>query len=107
MSVNLHLSFEIHNIKDIHYMDDDTKRDEIIAAAKKFLTDENLYDQDMMIDFIGQEGYLAGYTSGPPVIISKADAWIPDVTKRWEEMAKSVLGESCQPKLVVENVDGN
>lgn len=105
MSVNLNISFEIHNIKEIHELDDDdAKRNEIVAATKKFLDDEGILDQDMIVDFIGQEGYLAGYTTGP-IIISRSYIWVPDVTKRWEEMAYRVMGPACQPKVVVEYPD--
>lgn len=104
MSVNLDISFEIHNIAAIHEDETEVKRNEIYEAAKKFLTEEGILDQDMIVDFLGQEGYLAGYTTYP-LIISRSYVWVPDVTKRWEEMAKRILGENCQPKVVVDYPD--
>ncbi len=104
MSVNLNISFEIHNIKEIHYPRDETKRGAIMAAAEKFLADEGILDQDMLVDFLGQEGYLCGYTTYP-LIISRSYLWVPDVTKRWEEMAYRVLGPTCEPKVVVDYPD--
>jgi hypothetical protein len=104
MSVNLNISFEIHGIKEIHAQADKLKRNEIYEAANQFLDDEGILGQDMIVDFLGQEGYLAGYTTGP-IIISKAYSWVPDVTKRWEEMAFRILGPACQPKVVVEYPD--
>lgn len=104
MSVNLNISFEIHNIKEIHEEEDETRRNAIYDAAKKFLEEEGILDQDMIVDFLGQEGYLAGYTTWP-IIISGAYRWVPDVTKRWEEMAFRVLGPACKPKVEVEYPD--
>jgi len=104
MSVNLNLSFEIHHIKEIHEEEDEIKRNAIYEAAKKFLEEEGILDQDMIVDFLGQEGYLAGYTTSP-IIISGAYRWVPDVTKRWEEMAFRVLGPGCKPKVEVEYPD--
>lgn len=104
MSVNLDISFEIHNIEAIHKEETEVKRNEIYAAAKQFLTTEGILDQDMIVDFLGQEGYLAGYTTAP-LSISRSYVWVPEVTKRWEDMAKSILGSTCQPKVVVEYED--
>jgi hypothetical protein len=104
MSVNLDISFEIHNIAAIHKDETEMKRNEIYEAANKFLTAERILDQDMIVDFLGQDGYLAGYTTYP-LSISRSYLWVPDVTKRWEYMAKSILGATCQPKVVVEYPD--
>ncbi len=104
MSVNVNLSFEIHNIKEIHEEEDEVKRNAIYEAAKQFLEEEGILDQDMIVDFLGQEGYLAGYTTWP-IIISGAYRWVPDVTKRWEEMAFRVLGPDCKPQVNVEYPD--
>lgn len=104
MSVNLDLSFEIHNIHHIHQEEDEVKRKAIVSAAEKFLQDEGILDQDMIVDFLGQEGYLAGYTTYP-IIISRSYVWVPDVTERWEKMAHEVLGPDCDPKVVVEYPD--
>jgi hypothetical protein len=103
MSVNLNLSFEIHNIKDIHAQPDESKRREILAAAKTFIQGEGLLE-DMEIDFIGQDGYLAAYTTSP-VIISGFGRWQPDVEKRWEEMAVRVLGTDCKTKVKMDSPD--
>jgi hypothetical protein len=104
MSVNLDISFEIHNIAEIHEEEREVKRDAIYEAAKTFLTAEGILDQDMIVDFLGQEGYLAAYTTYP-LVISRSYVWVPDVTKRWEDMAKNVLGATCDPKVVVEYPD--
>lgn len=110
MSVNLNLSFEIHNISHIHTdaamlgEEPGSKRDEIFAAAKKFLDDEGILGQDMIVDFLGKTGYLCGYTTFP-IIISRSYEWVPAVTKRWEEMAYRILGPTCEPKLVVDYPD--
>lgn len=110
MSVNLNISFEIHNISHIHTEaamsgeEPNNKRDEIYAAAKKFLDDEGILNQDMIVDFLLKEGYLCGYTTSP-IIISRSYEWVPDVTKRWEEMAYRILGPTCQPKVVVDYPD--
>jgi hypothetical protein len=104
MSVNLNISFEIHNIEEIHQEEDELKRNTIYEAAKKFLEEEGILNQDMLVDFLGQEGYLAAYTMSP-LIISRSYSWVPDVTKRWEEMAISILGPSCKPIVKVEYPD--
>ena len=104
MSVNLNVSFEIHNIAEIHSQEDETKRNAIYEAAKKFLDDEGILDQDMIVDFLGQEGYLAGYTTFP-LVISRSYKWVPEVTERWAKMAIQVLGPDCKPKVEVEYPD--
>lgn len=104
MSVNLHLRFEIHGIKAIHELEDETLRNSIYTEAQKFLEEEGILDQNMIVDFIGQEGVLCGYTTYP-IIISRSYLWVPEVTKRWEEMAYRVLGKNCQPKVEVEYPD--
>ena len=69
MSVNLNLSFEIHDF-------DRSKSDELFAAAKQFLDAEGLRPPEVLVDFLGTEGYLAGYTVSP-VIISASYEWGP------------------------------
>lgn len=104
MSVNAKFRFEIHNIKDIHSQEDETKRDAIYDAAKNFLEEEGLLDNDVVVDFVGKEGYLCGYSTGW-VILSQFDTWQPRVEKKWSEMAHSILGDSCKPELNFEFQD--
>lgn len=105
MSVNLNISLEIHNIKHIHESEDESKRDEVFDAAKKLLEKEGILDQDMILDFLGQEGHLAAYNAGNPLIISRSHDWVSRITKEWEEMAISILGDSCKPIVNVEYPD--
>lgn len=94
MSVNLDLSFEIHDF-------DEDKRDALYEAAKKFLEDEGLLGPfEMIVDCLGQTGYVCGYTTSP-AIISRSQAWIPDVTERWKAMAERVNGGPCRALLEV------
>lgn len=104
MPVNLNLSFEIHNISEIHNQKDKIKKKEIYEAAKKFLNDEGILDQGMIVDFAGQDGYLAAYTTFP-IVISRSYVWLPDVTKRWETLAYSIAGPSCRPMVNFEYPD--
>ena len=104
MSVNLDVRFEIHDIKEIHYEEDEVKRNAIFEAANKFLSEEGILDQGMFVDFVGQAGYLSAYTTFP-LIISRSYLWVPDVTERWKAMAHSILGASCTPKVVVDYPD--
>jgi hypothetical protein len=94
MSVNLNLSFEIHDF-------DRSKSDELLAAAKQFLDEEGLRPPEVLVDFRGEERYLAGYTVSR-VIISASYKWVPDVTARWQEMAAKVNGAPCRALLNVE-----
>ena len=105
MSVNLNISFEIHNIQEIHTGEDETKRNEIYEAAKVFLDEIEILDQDMIIDFAGQDGYLEAYNAGFPLIISRYYLWIPEVTSRWEELAFRILGPTCKPIVDVDYPD--
>ncbi|NOQ75500.1 MAG: hypothetical protein GQ574_26055 [Crocinitomix sp.] len=104
MSVNLNISFEIHNIKEIHSQKDEIKRDEIFEAANKFLAEVGILSQGMIVDFLGQDGNLVGYTTSP-IIISRSHLWVPDVTKKWKEMAIRIMGTSCKPFVAVEYPD--
>ena len=88
MSANLNLSFEIHDF-------DASKRDELFAAAKKFLDDEGLRPPEVLLDFVGTEGFLCGYSTSP-VIISASYEWVPEVTARWEQMAAKINGAPCR-----------
>jgi len=97
MSANLNLSFEIHDF-------DESKRDDLFAAAKQFLDEECLRPPEVLLDFVGQEGYLCGYSTAP-VIISGAHKWGPDVTERWKAMAERVNGPSCRAVVKVEYAD--
>ncbi|MCI5055422.1 MAG: hypothetical protein MRY83_04890 [Flavobacteriales bacterium] len=92
----LDLSFEIHNIQEIH--NDESKRTKVYEAASKFLEAEGLLSKDLIIDFLGQQGFLAGYTTGP-IHIDKPEEWMTDVTERWSKMATEILGDSCEPKV--------
>jgi hypothetical protein len=94
MSVNLNLSFEIHDF-------DRSKSDELFAAAKQFLDAEGLRPPEVLIDFLGTEGYLAGHTVSP-VIISASHEWVPDVTARWQQMAAKINGAPCRALVNVE-----
>lgn len=105
MSVNLNIRFEIHNIHEIHTREDETKRKEIYQATKDFLDEIGILDQDMIIDFAGQEGNLEAYNAGPPLIISRSYLWIPEVTSRWEELAFRILGPNCKPIVDVDYPD--
>ena len=94
MSVNLDLSFEIHDY-------DPSRREALLAATTEFLREEGLLDPfDMTVDCLGQTGYICGYTSFP-AIISRSYVWVPDVTKRWKEMAERVNGGACRATLEV------
>ena len=109
MSVNLDVSFEIHNITAIHNEATDDKRQAVIKAAEDFLKEEYLYDQDFVVDFLGQEGYLAAYSTFP-IIISRSYKWVPEVTERWQSVAKvlivdGVLEATCQSKVNVDYPD--
>jgi len=99
------LSFEIHNIKHIHYMenDDDKERNRLLAEARDFLKREKIDGPNMEVDFLGQEGYLACYTSSP-MSIENADAWYPAVRKAWIEMAHRVMGTDCKPEVSAEYI---
>jgi len=104
MSINLNISFEVHNIKEIHDEEDETKRNELYKAAKKFLDDEGILDQDMIVDFLEQDGYLAAYTTFP-IVVSRSYLWVPDVTERWAEMATKIVSPACKPLVQVEYPD--
>ncbi|MNK05506.1 hypothetical protein D3C87_233890 [compost metagenome] len=105
MSVNLNISFEIHNIQEIHTGEDETKRNEIYDAAKVFLDEIGILDQDMIIDFAGQDGNLVAYNAGFPLSISRSYLWIPEVTSKWEELAIRILGPTCKPIVDVDYPD--
>lgn len=99
MSVNLDLSFEIHDFAD-------DKRTALYEAATRFLSDEGLLEPfGMIVDCLGQTGYVCGYTTSP-AIISKSYEWIPDVTERWKAMAERVNGGPCRAILEVGYPDG-
>lgn len=104
MSVNLNVSFEIHNITAIHHEDTDDKRDAVIKAAEDFLKQESLDDQEFIIDFLGKNGYLAAYTPGP-IIISSSHQWVPEVTKRWETVAKALIEDGVLEATAESKVD--
>src|SRR5262245_10921423 len=97
MSANVNLSFEIHDF-------DESKRDALFAAAKQFLDEEDLRHPEVLLDFLGQEGYLCGYSTAP-VIISGAHRWGPEVTERWKAMAERVNGGPCRALVTVEYAD--
>jgi hypothetical protein len=97
MSSNVNLSFEIHDF-------DESKRDNLFTAAKQFLDEEGLRPPEVLLDFVGQEGFLCGYSTGP-VIISSAFRWTPDVTERWKAMAERVNGGACRALVTVEYAD--
>lgn len=97
MSVNLHVRFEIHDFVE-------SKRDAIYEAAEKFLIEEGILDQDMILDCLGQEGYICGYTTYP-LIISRSYLWIPEVTKRWQDMAQRVNDRPCRAIVDVDYPD--
>lgn len=94
MSVNLNLSFEVHDF-------DRSKSNELLAAAKQFLDAEGLRPPEVLLDFIGEEGYLRGYSTAP-VIISASYKWVPDVTARWQQMATKINGGPCRALVNVE-----
>jgi hypothetical protein len=94
MSANLNLSFEIHEF-------DRSKSDELLAAAKKFLDDEGLRPPEVLVDFLGEEGFLCGHSTSP-VIISASYKWVPDVTARWQQMAAQINGAPCRALVKAE-----
>ena len=104
MSVNINFSFEIHKISWIHEEGNDELRNRAIKETEAFLEGENMHLGDFIIDFLGQEGYLAAYSTYP-VIISRSYLYIPEVTKRWEEHARKLFGERCEPKMNEEYPD--
>jgi hypothetical protein len=97
MSANVNLSFEIHDF-------DRSKADALFAAAQQFLDQEGLRPPEVLLDFLGQEGYLCGYSTGP-VIISSVPKWRPAVTERWKAMAERVTGGACRALVKVEYTD--
>jgi hypothetical protein len=88
MSANLNLSFEIHDF-------DRSRSDELFAAAKAFLDAEGLCPPEVLLDFVGTERFLRGYSTSP-VIISRSYEWVPEVTARWQEMAAKINGAPCR-----------
>lgn len=97
MSANLDLSFEIHDY-------DESKRAELRAAADAFLAGEGFAFPEMIVECLGEEGYVCGYTTGP-VIISNAHRWVPEVTERWKAMAERVNGAPCRAIVKVTSPD--
>lgn len=99
MSVNLDLSFEIHDY-------DPERRQALLEATSSFLSEEGLLEPfDMIVDCLGPEGIVCGYTTFP-AIISRSYLWIPDVTARWQAMAAAVNGRPCRALIQVDYPDG-
>ncbi|MCG8578188.1 MAG: hypothetical protein MI810_25135 [Flavobacteriales bacterium] len=101
MAINLDVSFEIHNIAQIHTEEDEVKRNLILEATNQFIKDEELPENEFIVDFLGQDGFLAAYTTGP-IKVSKGFDWLDEASKRWNEMAHRVLGADCQPKVEIQ-----
>lgn len=104
MSVNLHIRFEIRNISDLHIIPDDPLKKELVKQAENFLRSEDILDQGMVVDFIGENGYLSAYTTYP-LIISGSYKWVPYVTDGWKALAHRVMGPECQPSVTVDYPD--
>jgi hypothetical protein len=104
MSVNLNLKFEIHNIESLQLKENEEKRNDIYAVVLDFLEGEEIWDETMKLEFIGQKGYLSAYTL-EPMIISGAYDWIPRITKAWEELVFTHLGSTAQPIVIANEVD--
>lgn len=94
VSENIKLSFEVHDFIE-------TKRDILKEAIEDFLLEENIVDWDFIIDFIGQEGYLAAYMPGY-IIVRRTYKWLPEMMKRWEIHIKVVHPEPCRVFVDVE-----
>lgn len=97
MSVNLNISLEIHDFNP-------EKKEELYETAKQLLTEEDLLEEGMKLEFLGEKGYLAAYTTYP-IIISGSYKWEKEITKKWEEMALRVNGEPCNIGVDIDSPD--
>lgn len=104
MSQNVEITFLIQGITDIHKPENQEKKKELLAAADKFLLDIDFDLEEMQVDFGGQEGYLEIYTTRP-IVMSGAYQWEEVVSKKWKEFAFNLVGNSCEPSLVMEYED--
>jgi hypothetical protein len=106
MSERAYLAFVVKNIAEIHQEEDQIKRNAIYAAAEDFIKVLGLEDEDILVDFLGQQGDLTLYTTDM-VRLDDVTAWGKKHVDKWKEMAAGIVGPDCQPYFEAEYEDGS
>lgn len=102
MAILLNLSFEVHNLQDLHAKEAPVL-DSLYKAAHQFITDEGWDPKsDFIVDFVGQKGDLAAYTPGEVAVKTYDENWTAEVTGRWKSMVKEIMGDEYPAELVIE-----